>query len=112
MLHHPVVVSQNVGCFLRLSFEELAQSLVKHVNKYNSGVSFKQRHTPLETTMGDDGVWICKLPCTYICVLACMAGTKKGRGGKGEKSGKGKAFSPQSLPFCYLATVFKNSQLN
>ena len=56
MLHHPVVVSQNVGCFLRLSFEELAQSLVKHVNKHNSGVSFKQRHTPRETTMGDDGV--------------------------------------------------------
>ena len=84
MLHHPVVVSQNVGCFLRLSFEELAQSLVKHINKHNSGVSFKQRHTPLETTMGDDGVWICKLPCTYIRVLACVAGTKKGRGGKGE----------------------------
>lgn len=31
--------------------------------------------------MGDVGVWICQLLCTYACVLACMAGTKKGRGG-------------------------------
>lgn len=35
--HHfvrkPVVVSQNVGHFLRLGFGELVQSLVKYVNK-------------------------------------------------------------------------------
>ena len=46
MLHHPVVVSQNVGCFLRLSFEELAQSLVKHVNEHNLGIFQTETYTP------------------------------------------------------------------
>ena len=40
--HHfvgkPLVVSQNVGCFLRLSFGELAQSLVKYINKHNADI--------------------------------------------------------------------------
>ena len=33
-------------CFLRLSFEELAQSLVNHVNKHNSGLFQTETYTP------------------------------------------------------------------
>ena len=42
----PEVVSQNVRRFLRLSVGELAQSLVKYVNKHNSGIFQTETYTP------------------------------------------------------------------
>ena len=60
----PVVVSQNIGRFLRLSFGELAQSLVKYVNKHNSGIFQTETYTPRKH---HGWCWCLDLQVTHLC---------------------------------------------
>ena len=114
MLHHPVVVSQNVGCFLRLSFEELAQSLVKHVNEHNLGIFQTETYTPGNH---HGWCWCLDLPVTlyiHLCSSLCgrhQKGEGRGGEGRGSKVGKGKPSLPKPSPFvtCLLCLRIANS---